>query len=302
MMNNSDSTIIPYEFDNTINVYLHADDVWMTHEAIAQLFEKDVSTIQGHVKSLYEHGGMDRNRTYGKFQQVRLEGKRQVRRELDHFSHDVVIAIGFRVNHSVRAIEFREWATTVLRDVISTGYHISNRANIDEVANCVRTIRTSEQHLHKKIVGVFAMSSDYDKTSSIAQEFFATIQNKFHYAIHGHTASELILDRINPNDDRMGLVSLSGKNVTLKDATVAKNYLTGSELKQMQLLADQFLSFAELLEFEGRQMTMTQWANKLNEFIVFNNKQLLTNKGTVSRQQMEKVVRNAYGHYKQQLL
>jgi hypothetical protein len=268
------------------------EEVWLSQKEMAQLFDVTVPTINEHIKGILSDDEID-NSTIRKFRIVAGDGKK---RKVNHYSLDMIIAVGYRVN-SKTGTKFRKWATSVLSQYIREGFAVDDR-RVDEVASRVRAIRTSEQTFAKKMNAIFAMASDYDPRSEEAKLFFATVTNKLHYAIHGHTAAELIVERVDADKPLMGLVSVKGKDVTLADAKVAKNYLTEDELVNMARLAEQFLLFAELAEADGRLYTMRQWIEKLNAYIRMNEKRILQSKGVVSSQKAEAVMRDAYKRYK----
>jgi hypothetical protein len=222
------------------------------------------------------------------------------------YNLDVIISVGYRVK-SHRGTQFRIWATGTLREYLVKGFVLNDerlegneRNYFDELVERVRRIRTSEKQFYRKVLDIFATSIDYDTKTAQAQEFFAAVQNKFHYAIHGRTAAELITERINSQSPAMGLTNWSGKVVTAKDARIAKNYLQEIELKRLDLLVEQFLAYAELQAVEKRPMYMQQWVNKLDDFLRFNEKEILRHKGKVSRQDMEAKVRDELQRYHEQ--
>ena len=203
----------------------------------------------------------------------------------------MIISIGYRVN-SYRGTQFRIWATQRLKEYIVKGFVINDEqladgytAYFDELIERVRRIRLSEKNFYQKVTDIFATSMDYDKKTEFAHMFYASVQNKFHYAIHGHTAAELISERVNGNKLNLGLTNWKGEIITARDATIAKNYLGEMELKRLELLVDQFLSFAELRSVERVPMYMSNWITKLDEFLVLNEKKILHNLGKVKRKE-----------------
>ena len=217
-----------------------------------------------------------------------------------------MISVGYRVK-SHRGTQFRIWATKMLREYLVKGFVIDDERlkgteqnYFDELVERVRRIRTSEKQFYRKVLDIFASSIDYDPKTAQAQEFFAACQNKFHFAAHGHTAAELIADRVDSDAPAMGLTNWSGKIVTAKDAKIAKNYLREIELKRLELLVEQFLSYAELQALEKRPMYMSQWVTQLDDFFRFNRRAVLQHKGKVSRQDMEAKVREELRKYRKQ--
>lgn len=223
------------------------------------------------------------------------------------YNLDVIISVGYRVKSS-QGTQFRIWATQRLKEYLVKGFTMNDaqlaKGNTDyfeELVRRVRAIRASEKHFYQKVKDIFATSIDYDGHSEHAEQFYKIVQNKFHYAIHGHTAAELIVKRIDSTKPNMGLTNWTGKVINTQDAQIAKNYLEALELKRLELLVEQFLSFAELRSVERKPMYMTDWIKKLDEFLVLNEKEILQNAGTVSHKVMEKKVRAELAKYRQQL-
>ncbi|MCF2501038.1 virulence RhuM family protein [Dyadobacter chenhuakuii] len=272
-----------------IEVALENETVWLTQKQMAELFQKDPNTIGVHISNIYKEGELEEVGTTSKSEVVQKEGNRYVKREVNIYNLDVIISVGYRVN-SLQGTHFRVWATKQLREYMVKGFILDDARlkgepvnYFEELQERVRSIRTSEKNFWQKIKDIFAFGSmDYDKDSEIARTFFASVQNMFHYAIHGHTASELIKERADAYKDHMGLFSWSGQEITKKDVLVAKNYLSELELKRLNLLADQFLSFAELQSIEKRPMYMATWVSKLIQFLNLNDKPILRNSGKVS--------------------
>jgi len=270
---------------------------------MAELFQKDVRTISEHIRNIYQEGELERDPTIRNFRIVQTEGKRTVRRDVDFYNLDVIISVGYRVK-SHRGTQFRIWATQRLREYIVKGFVMDDRRlaggisnYFDELVERVRRIRASERNFYQKVRDVFVTSIDYDPKTDYAQQFYATVQNKFHYAIHGSTAAELIAKRINSSKQFMGLTAWSGEIITAKDAKIAKNYLGELELKRLELLVEQFLSFAELRSVEKIPMYMSDWLKKLDEFLILNEKEILKHAGKVSHKEMEAKVREELAKY-----
>jgi hypothetical protein len=280
-----------------IQVTLQEETVWLTQAQMAELFQRKVPTINEHIKNIYEEGELDQTATIRKSRIVQTEGKRKVTRDVDFYNLDVIISVGYRVK-SHRGTQFRIWATQRLREYIVKGFvmddeRLEKRAPnyFDELVERVRRIRTSERNFYEKVRDIFATSIDYDPKTDYAKQFYAVVQNKFHYAIHGHTAAELIAKRVDSSKEHMGLTNWSGKIITSSDAKVAKNYLEELELKRLELLVEQFLSFAELRSVERIPMYMSDWLKKLDGFLILNEKEILTHAGKVSHKEMEAKVR-----------
>jgi hypothetical protein len=309
MDSNPDSQLILYQTEDgqtQIQVIMQDETVWLTQKEMAELFQRDKSVISRHIQNVFKEGELDPAATVAKTATVQQEGHRTITREVEYYNLDVIISVGYRVK-SHRGTQFRIWATGTLREYLVKGFVLnderlegSERNYFDELVERVRRIRTSEQQFYRKVLDIFATSIDYDTKTAQAQEFFATVQNKFHYAIHGRTAAELIAERINSQSPAMGLTNWSGQVVTAKEARIAKNYLQELELKRLNLLVEQFLAYAELQAVEKRPMYMQQWVHKLDDFLRFNEKVVLQGKGKVSRQDMETKVREELQRYQEQ--
>lgn len=289
-----------------IQVVMQNDTVWLTQKEMAELFQRDKSVISRHIQNIFKEGELQSEATVAKIATVQQEGERTISRDVEYYNLDVIISVGYRVK-SHRGTQFRIWATGTLRQYLVKGFVLndarlegSERNYFDELVERVRRIRTSEQQFYRKVLDIFATSIDYDPQAAQAQEFFATVQNKFHYAIHGRTAAELITERVNSQSPGMGLTNWSGQVVTAKEARIAKNYLQELELKRLNLLVEQFLAYAELQAVEQRPMYMQQWVHKLDDFLRFNEKAVLQGKGKVSRQDMEAKVRTELQRYLEQ--
>lgn len=303
------SQLILYQTEDgqtQIQVVMQGDTVWLTQKEMAELFQRDKSVISRHINNVFKEGELQPEATVAKIATVQQEGERMIARDVEYYNLDVIISVGYRVK-SHRGTQFRIWATGTLREYLVKGFVLndarlegSERNYFEELVERVRRIRTSEQQFYRKVLDIFATSIDYDPQAAQAQEFFATVQNKFHYAIHGRTAAELITERVNSQSPGMGLTNWSGQVVTAKEARIAKNYLQELELKRLNLLVEQFLVYAELQAVEQRPMYMQQWVHKLDDFLRFNEKAVLQGKGKVSRQDMEAKVRAELQRYVEQ--
>ena len=245
-----------------LEVLFQDETVWLSQRGLAELFQKDVSTISRHISNVFEEGELDSNSTIAFFAIVQNEGGREVQREVAHYNLHMIISVGYRVN-SYRGTQFRIWATNKLSEFIRKGFVMDDDRlahggsnYFDELQERIRRIRNSEYNFYRKVREVFATSIDYNSRAPEASAFFATVQNKFHYAIHGHTAAELIWERVGSKKLNMGLTAWRRDTMTLQDAFVAKNYLTEIELKRLDLLVDQFLSYAQLQVLEQNPMRM----------------------------------------------
>ncbi len=288
--------------ETKLEVLYEGETVWLSQSDMATLFQKAQSTINEHIKNIYNEGELVEDETMRKF------GNSEFTKPTYLYNLDVIISVGYRVK-SLRGTQFRIWATQKLREYVVKGFVMDDNrlANggsnyFDELYERVRRIRTSEVNFYKKVRSIFATSIDYNRGSEEAKMFYATVQNKFHYAIHGHTAAELIMERVNSRKNNLGLTTWSGSVVNMKDAVIAKNYLEELEIKRLELLVDQFLSFAELQSVEKKPMYMKDWTRKLDDFIRLNEKDVLTTAGTVSRKDMESKVRKELEDYRERVI
>ncbi len=281
--------------EDGIEVRVEGETVWLTQKLMAALFEVDVRTINEHLGNIYEGGEQQREATVRKFRIVHVEGKRDVAREVEHYNLDAIIAVGFRVN-SVRAIQFRQWATGVLRDYAIRGYVLDkerlkngaffSKAYFDNLLAEIREIRASERRFYQKITDIYATAMDYSAEAETTQAFFATVQNKLHFAIHGRTAAELVVERADSNKEKMGLTTWKNAphgKILKPDVVVAKNYLTEKELKSLDRFVTMYLDYAEDQAERSIPMTMKDWATKLNAFLQFNERDILAHPGKVSQ-------------------
>jgi hypothetical protein len=288
-----------------IEVQLSGETVWLSTDKMAQLFQRDKSVIAKHIKNIFKEGELQEDSVVAKFATTADDGKVY---QIAYYNLDMIISLGYRVN-SYRAVQFRIWATKTLKEYIIKGFAIDDdrlsgkRTNyFDELIERVRRIRTSEANFYEKVKAIFATSIDYDSSAEPAQLFYKTVQNKFHYAITGMTAAEIISSRVNAYKPRMGLVTTKGDNATRQEAKIAKNYLEELELKRLELLVDQFLSFAQLQSIEKRPMYMADWLKKLDDFIVLNDKKILQNAGSISHASMENIVDSEFEIYARKLV
>lgn len=306
MQNNTDILIYQTEDGNTkIDVKLEDETVWMTQKSIANLFQKGLSTINEHIKNIYREGELTETETIRKSRIVQTEGNRDVEREILYYNLELIIAIGYRVR-SHRGTQFRQWATTQLNEYLVKGFAMDdNRLKemrnfgqdyFDELLERIRDIRASEKRFYQKITDIYSTSVDYDAKSNISQEFFATVQNKLHFAIHGFTAAELIVERVDSNKDNMGLTTWTGDKVRQRDVTVAKNYLNEDEIRSLNRIVTMYLDYAEDQAERNQPMYMKDWIDKLNAFLQFNEREILKNAGKVSNEVAKQI---ALGEYKQ---
>jgi len=270
------------------------ETIWLSQKLMATLFNVDVRTINEHLKNIYEQGEIAPEATIRKFRIVQIEGKREVSRTVDFHNLDAIISVGYRVN-SVRATQFRQWATRVLREFAIKGYvldkkRMENGAFLGEdyferLLEEIREIRLSERKFYQKITDIYATSMDYNKDAPTTKAFFAKVQNKMHFAIHGHTAAELIMQRSDSTREQMGLTSwekgLHGK-ILKTDVSIAKNYLTKDELDSLARIVNAYLELAEERALRKIPMTMEDWAKRLDLFLEFADRDILPDSGKVS--------------------
>lgn len=303
-MSNSNAFLI-YQDDNgvsNVNVRFEGEDVWLTTEQLMELFQTTQQNISLHIQNIYQEGEMDENRTHKKYLLVRNEGNRSVKRSISHYNLDMILAIGMRVRSDV-AVRFRQWAIRHLHEFTVKGFTLDddrlkgNRSRyFRELLQRIRDIRMSERNFYQKVTDIFATSIDYDRTNDITRTFFATIQNKLHFAAHKHTAAELIYERVDANKPMVGMSHFDGKYITEDDVKIAKNYLNDRELEYLRLLVSQFLDFAELQALEMNPMRMQDWVAKLDAMLTFSGRQLLVGIGKISH---EEVCRKAVAEFRE---
>jgi hypothetical protein len=285
------SELILYQTEDgatRVEVRLQDETVWLTQKLMAELFEKDVRTINEHIQNVFSDGELAPDSVIRKFRITASDGKSY---ETQHYSLDVIISVGYRVR-SLRGTQFRIWATQRLREYIVKGFTMDDErlkqsgggAYFDELLERIRDIRSSEKAFWRKVLDIYATSVDYDPSAEASQHFFATVQNKMHWAAHGQTAAELIAARADATKPNMGLVTWSRGRPRKADAAVAKNYLTAQELGDLNLIVSFYLDFAELQARSRRVMTMGNWLAKLDDFMRLSDREILTNAGNVSHQ------------------
>lgn len=291
----NDSQIIIYQTKDgktKLQVKFEGETAWLTQEQMAELFDKGRSTITEHINNIFEEGELEKNSVCREFRRTGADSKDY---QVKYYNLDVVISVGYRVK-SIRGTQFRIWATQRLREYIIKGFALdderlkqggSNARYFEELLQRIRDIRSSERNFYQKVTDIYATSIDYRKDDKLTQEFFATVQNKMHYAVHGKTAAEIITSRADSSKNLMGLTSFKGNYLTATDVLVAKNYLTEDELKQLNLIVSLYLDFAELQATNKRPMAMKDWIVKLDEFLKLSEKQILTHAGKVSAKEAQ---------------
>ncbi len=289
--------------DGAATVGLRAVDgtVWLSQREIAELFDKDVRTINEHVKNVFEEGECDPAATIRKFRIVQTEGARQVEREVDTYNLDVILSVGYRVR-SPRGTQFRRWATTVLRDYLVKGFAMDDDRlkqaeqwdYFDEWLARIRDIRASEKRFYQKVRDLYATAVDYDKSSEQAQAFFKKVQNKMLWVVTGKTAAELIHSRSDADAPNMGLTSWKGSIVRKGDVGTAKNYLKADEVEELNRIVVMYLDYAEDQAKRRRAVTMAEWADKLDAFLSFNDRDVLTHAGQLRMDVAQKLAAERY--------
>jgi hypothetical protein len=289
-----------------LRVRIDGRTVWLTQKLIAELFQVSVPTVNEHLTNIYDEGELAAEATIRKFRIVQTEGSRQVSRLVDHYNLDAIVAVGLRVR-SARGTTFRQWAVARLTELLTKGFTLDDERikagrtlgddYFEELLARIRDIRSSERLFYQKITDIYATSIDYDKDSPITREFFATVQNKLHWAIHGKTAAEIVRLRADATKPHMGLTTWKqapAGPVRKADVTVAKNYLTHDELDALNRIVSMYLDYAEDQARRKKTVTMAEWVAKLDAFLQFNERNILTHAGTVSKQLAEE---HAHGEF-----
>ncbi len=280
--------------DSRIEVRLHDETVWLSLDQMAELFQRNKSTISRHIKNVFDERELNREVVVANFatttQHGAIEGKTQIHL-VEYYNLDMIISVGYRV-HSYRGVQFRMWASKVLKEYIVKGFALNDdllkRAGggnyFDELLARIRDIRSSEKVFYRKVLEIYALSIDYDPRVEMTQEFFKTVQNKMHYSVHGHTAAEIIYERADAQKDFMGLTAWTGSLPQKTDAEIAKNYLSQEEITTLNRIVSLYLDFAELQAEEHRPMYMKDWISILDDFLRISRKDILTHAGRVSAQ------------------
>ena len=307
-MNGGSGELILYTDPKGSQVQLRAVDgtVWMTQAEISELYGTSVPNVAQIIRRVLDDGEVGES-TVNSELRVRREGEREVRRSVNVYDLDMILAVGYRVT-TTRAVQFRRWATTVLREYLVKGFVLQDERlkdpaavdYFDELLERIRDIRSSEKRFYQKVRDIFAASSvDYQSTSEVARDFFATIQNKLLHAVTGQTAAELVVARCDPDDSNLGLTSWSGQRVKKADVAISKNYLSGDELSELNLLTTRFLDFAEDRARRRQQVTMADWVVQADRFLVFDERPVLTSAGAVSSDHAKKVTAERYATFDQ---
>lgn len=287
-----------------VSVRFSDEDVWLTQNQLAEIYDTTQENISMHIKNIYEDKELDENRTYKKYLLVRQEGNRQVKRNIDHYNLDVIIALGYRVQSQI-ATRFRRWATERLHEYIQKGFTMDDERlkqggnrYFRELLQRIRDIRASERNFYQQVTDIYATSIDYDPRANLTKQFFATVQNKLHYAVHEHTAAEIIYERVDSDKPLVGMTNFRGDYITRDDVKIAKNYLTEGELQRLNLLVSQFLDFAEFQALEQRPMKMQDWIQALDRQIINLQRKLLEGKGSISHKQAIEKAEHEFAVYR----
>lgn len=296
--------------ETSIEARYEDETVWLSQKLMATLFDVEVNTINYHLKEIYKSGEIEENRTIRKFRIVQTEGQREVSRDIDFYNLDAIISVGYRVN-SIRATQFRQWATRALHEFAIKGFVLDkkrlengsflNKNYFDELLAEIREIRLSERNLYQKITDIFATSIDYNKDAATTKKFFAKVQNKLHFGIHGHTAAELIVERADSKKDKMGLTSWKNSpegKILKTDVCIAKNYLNKEELESLGRIVNAYLDLAEDRAKRNIPMTMEDWAKRIDLFLEFNERDVLKDAGEITAEIAKKHAESEFEKYR----
>ena len=305
-MDNKNEVLIYEDKDGLtrVDVKFIDEDVWLTKYQLADIYKTTRQNIEQHINNIYDDNELPKS-TCKKFLQVQKEGGRKVKRNIDHYNLDMIIALGYRVQSDI-AVRFRIWATQRLHEYIQKGFTMDdNRLKqggnryFKELLQRIRDIRSSERNFYQQVTDIYATSIDYDPRSEITKKFFATVQNKLHYAVHEQTAAELIYNRVDNEKPYIGMTNFKGNYVTMDDVKIAKNYLSEIELQRLNLLVSQFLDFAELQALEQRTMKMNDWVAELDNQILLNRRKILEGNGKVSHEEAIKKAEKEFQIYRE---
>ena len=302
-----ENKIILYQDDNEItrvSVRFFDEDLWLTQNQLAEIYCTTQQNISQHVDNIYKDGELTLEATNKKFLLVRQEGNRQVKRNIDHYNLDMIIALGYRIQSQV-ATRFRRWATQRLHEYIQKGFAMDDERlkqggnrYFRELLQRIRDIRSSERNFYQQVTDIYATATDYDPRSEMTKTFFATVQNKLHYAVHENTAAEVIYNRMDNEKPFVGMTNFKGNYVTKDDVKIAKNYLSEIELQRLNLLVSGFLDFAEFQALEMNSMTMKDWIEALDRQIIAHKRKVLIDKGNISHKQAIKKAEKEFEIYR----
>jgi len=300
----NDSEILLYQTESgqtKLEVRLENETVWLTQKQMGDLFQKSKPTISEHISNIFKEGELEENSVVRNFRTTASDGKEY---ETNYYNLDVIISVGYRVK-SHRGTQFRIWATQRLKEFIIKGFTLDDERlksvghinYFNELLARIRDIRSSEKIFYQKVKDIYTLSIDYDPKSDMTKEFFATVQNKLHWAIHQHTAAEIISERASAEKQNMGLTTWQGEKIRKTDITIAKNYLNEKELRQLNLLVEQYLAFAEMQAENNEVMYMRDWIAKLDDILTINKKEILNHAGRISKQIADEIASKEYEKY-----
>ena len=303
-MNNNILIYISKDGKIKVDVNLKNESIWMSQDMMAKLYDTTKNNISMHLKNIFDEGELIKELTVKKFLTVQKEGNRSVKRNIEYYSLDAIIAVGYRIN-SKKATEFRIWATRILKEYMIKGFSINeeklknNGTNpyFEELLSKIRDIRSSEKVFWRKVLDIYSTSIDYNPKSELSVNFFKTVQNKMHYATHGNTAAELIFTRANSEKENLGLTNFKGDYPSRNDVEIAKNYLTEEELNILNRMVYAYLDIAEINALDRHPMTMQDWINELDTFLKMTRKDILKNNGKVSHEEALKKAHKEYDKY-----
>ena len=298
------------ESDASFEMRYEDENIWLTQKMMAALYDVGLPTINEHIKKIYADGELTEEATIRKFRIVQTEGVRQVNREVTHYNLQLIIAVGFKVNNQ-RAVQFRKWAGQIVKDHTIQGWtmdvdrlkkgHMFTDEYFERQLQQIREIRLSERKFYQKVTDLYATAFDYDKNAKTTRLFFQTVQNKMHYAVHRHTASELIVERADANKEHMGLTTWENApegKILKADVSIAKNYLSKKEMNYLERIVSLYLDYAELQAERKIPMSMEDWAKRLDGFLEFNGNELLTGPGKISAEQAKLHAETEYEKYR----
>ena len=293
------------EGQTKVECRFETETLWLTQNLIAELYQKSVPTINEHLSNIYSESELEQNATIRNFRIVRKEGTREVARDVAHYNLEAILSVGYRVR-SKQGIKFRQWATRTLQEYLTKGFVMDderlkspdNMQYFDELLNRIRDIRSSEKIFWRKVCDIYATSIDYDGKAQTSVDFFAKVQNKIHWAAHGHTAAELVFKRIDADKPHLGLTSFAGTEPTRKEVVTGKNYLDEKELDTLNRLVNSYLEFAELQARNGKLMKMADWASKLDDFLRLSDYEVLNHAGNISQAQATEKAKQEYDKYR----
>jgi len=300
------SEIIIYQTENNdirIQTLLQDETVWLNRQQLSMLFDRDVKTIGKHLNNIFDEGELQRNSVVANFATTAADDKTY---QVEYYNLDVIISVGYRVK-SPQGTKFRQWATKRIAEYIVKGFTLDDdrlkqegarSRYFEELLQRIRDIRSSERNFYQKVTDIYSTSIDYKDDDNLTKEFFAAVQNKMHYAVHGKTAAEIINERSDSSKPFIGLTNFKGKYITKRDVGIAKNYLSENELKQLNLIVSMYLDFGELQALNGRLMKMRDWIQKLDDFLKVSDKELLTHSGKISHEEAVEKARSEYDKYR----